>query len=143
MSIDPFSHYDYYICKTQFFLEDGSPFRNNKDSGFDQDTSLPVIDCYAWIPAKFREEVPNHRLSMRYRFSTDEFEVFRLVWRSVSQDEREVVVFKSKDLQETCTFMNDEVRHYHGHEYRAIACDHHKDRKRDNCKAFQQEDILR
>lgn len=56
-----------YICQYGFFQEDpDSP-------GY----SLPEVDYYAWIPAKYRGEVPNHRLSLRFNLVEKQWELYR------------------------------------------------------------------
>jgi len=114
-------------------MTDGNQMPDHKDP----DCALPEIDCYAWIPAKFWQsgEIPNHRLSLRFRYSTGEFEVYRwrMRWQHKSKpsDDSEVIL-KSKNLKEVCTFINDEVRRFHGHEFEATPCkrtdeEHHND----------------
>lgn len=51
------------ICETEFEQPDPN----------DPEIALTEVDYYAWIPQA--ADVPNHRLSLRYRFATNQYEV--------------------------------------------------------------------
>lgn len=109
------------ICETEFRQPDPN----------DPEIALTEVDYYAWIPQS--ADVPNHRLSLRYRFATGQYEVYRkyvttrvaaivgpqgdavsLIQHKDDGDEQ--VVFADKDLQAAIDFANGEWHKFHGPE---------------------------
>ena len=122
---------NYAVCRSQFFDKDGNPMPDKVDP----DTSLPEVDAYSWIPAKWHDQMPNHRLSLRYRYSTKEFEVYRRLWTYPnSKLKKYQIAFKSKSLQDACEFINTEYHKWFddGTESTFIECNH-EDVKRSDC----------
>ena len=122
---------NYAVCRSQFFDKDGNPMPDKVDP----DTSLPEVDAYSWIPAKWHDQMPNHRLSLRYRYSTKEFEVYRRLWTYPnSKLKKYQIAFKSNSLQDACEFINTEYKKWFddGTESTFIECNH-EDVKRSDC----------
>ena len=116
---------NFEVCRSQFFDKDGNPMPDKVDP----DTSFPEVDAYSWIPAKWHDQMPNHRLSLRYRYSTKEFEVYRRIWH---WEEKYQIAFKSKSLQDACEFINTEYEKWFDDESTFIECNH-EDVKRSDC----------
>ena len=116
---------NYEVCQSQFYDKDGNPMPDKVDP----DTSLAEVDVYSWIPAKWHDQMANHRLSLRLRYSTKEFEVYRRIWH---WEEKYQIAFKSKSLQDACEFINTEYEKWFDDESTFIECNH-EDVKRSDC----------
>ena len=118
---------NYEVCRSQFYDKDGNPMPDK----IDPDTSLAEVDVYSWIPKKWHDQHGNHRLSLRLRYSTKEFEVYRRIWH---WEEKYQIAFKSKSLQDACEFINTEYHKWFddGTESTFIECNH-EDVKRSDC----------
>jgi hypothetical protein len=104
----------------------------------DSSIALHEIDFYAWIPHKFQKTTPNHRLSLRFRFSSKNFEVYRRFSQPVRfvDSERnllidtskdtglEQTIFDSKSLGESLAFANGEYVKFHGRRHEDKVCLH-------------------
>lgn len=92
----------YYICESEFDCPDPD----------DPSIYLTEIDIYAWISIVKQQQfkIESHRLSMRKRIATGEYEIYRQF-----RDHQEVI-FKSKDLKDTCDQINEQWELMHGRE---------------------------
>jgi len=109
------------ICETEFQVPDPN----------DPEIALTEVDYYAWIPQP--ADVPNHRLSLRFRFATGHYELYRkyvttrvtavvgprgggIVGVQHKPDGNEQTIFTDKDLGKVIDYAEGEVRKYHGYE---------------------------
>lgn len=90
----------FYICESEFDTPDPD----------DPSIYLTEIDIYAWISIQKQREnhVISHRLSLRKRIATGDYEIYRQF--SHSQE----VIMKSKDLKAICERINEEWEKMHG-----------------------------
>ncbi len=112
------------------FCEDEMYRPDREDPGYSQ----AEIDFYAWIPSG--SGVQNHRLSVRMNLVSLEFEVYRAYAQAVVvsrrettmisnvEDEREEVIFSSKDFQAALDKASEEAARFHGDHPRDLACQH-------------------
>ena len=106
------------VCESEFLVADP------ENPGY----SLMEVDFYAWIPIKARVDEPNHRLSLRKNLRTGRYELYKFYYEGgllgrirVPVDGQvrylengvEVVVFKSKCLQEVLDKALEYKRRYH------------------------------
>tara|TARA_Y100000310_G_C20635890_1_gene791136 strand:- start:519 stop:938 length:420 start_codon:yes stop_codon:yes gene_type:complete len=101
------------ICETEFITPDPN----------DPEIALNEVDYYAWIPQT--PGVPNHRLSLRYRFSTGQYEVYAMLVKrevtpfvgAIAVTQRptgtEVTRFISTSLQEAIDYADNQWHLYH------------------------------
>ena len=114
----------YYICEDKFTIPDRDDTR----------IYMEEVDAYAWIPANSGER--SHRLSLRRVVATNEYEVYRRYNQPYQQSnqhmflvtnidtELEEVIYKSKNLQQTCNFVNGQIHKYHCHKGDWAECKH-------------------
>ncbi len=114
----------YYICKDKFDFPDPKNPR----------IYMEEIDAYAWIPANSGER--SHRLSLRKVVETGIYEVYRRYTQPYQQSNKDVlvmtnidteleeVVYQSKNLQQTCNFVNRQIKQYHGYDGDWAECKH-------------------
>lgn len=113
------------ICETEFKTVDPK----------DKDIALTEVDYYAWSPPK--DGITNHRLSLRKRFSTGNYELYRKyvttfirivpgVGKDISleSDGAEEIVIATPDLQEAIDRAGQEVKRFHNYESRDKICRH-------------------
>ena len=106
-----------YVCESQFNVPDKNIL----------DIYLHEVDWYAWIPKQ--PLMPNHRLSLRKRISTGNFEVYRafmdtsiirmpgVVGVSLTPNGRvEQIVHAGPSLADALEAGNREAKKYHGDE---------------------------
>jgi len=128
------------ICETEFQVPDPN----------DREIALTEVDYYAWIPPT--PECPNHRLSLRFRFATGQYEVYRkyvttrvaaivgpqgdavsLIQHKADGDEQ--VVFADADLGKAIDYAEGEVSKYHGYEKsKDLVCNHEGRGRAFGCK---------
>lgn len=127
------------ICETEFQVPDPN----------DPEIALTEVDYYAWIPPT--PECPNHRLSLRFRFATGKYELYRkYVTTRVAaivgpqgggigiiqhkDDGDEQVVFADADLGKAIDFARDQVKKFHGYESKDQVCNHEGRGRAFGCK---------
>ena len=130
------------ICETEFQVPDPN----------DPEIALTEVDYYAWIPQP--ADVPNHRLSLRFRFATGQYELYRkYVTTRVAAivgpqgaavsliqhkaDGVEEVVFADTDLGKAIDFARDQVKKFHGYESKDQVCTHEGRGRAFGCKVFK------
>ena len=133
------------VCESEFVVEDLA------DPGY----SLMEVDFYAWIPRRFWVVEPNHRLSLRKNLKTGEYELYKLYYQGgvlgrikvplggqvrYRDDGLEVVVFRSKNLQEVLDKAFELRRMYHpdAEWERDLECTHEYPRRSRFCKVVPQ-----
>lgn len=109
------------ICETEFETPDPD----------DPAIALCEVDYYAWIPRT--QGIPNHRLSLRKRLTSGQYEVYRRFAYTVIGEIQdwtegsskiiqhkdtgyEQIIFTTDSLQEAVDFANAEAKKYHGPE---------------------------
>ena len=104
----------------------------------DPTIALHEVDFFAWIPHNFHKTTPNHRMSLRFRFQTKKFEIYRRFFQPVQfmDKERNIFVATSKDtgleqiiyesesLKEALSFANGEYLKFHGKREPDVVCEH-------------------
>jgi len=122
------------ICESEFETPDPN----------DPEIALTEVDYYAWIPQP--AAVPNHRLSLRYRFATGQYELYRKYARTLiaatdnvvliqhKADGDEQVVFADKDLEKAIEYASTQTLKYHGYESKDQVCTHEGRGRAFGCK---------
>lgn len=127
------------ICESEFKEPDPN----------DPEIAKTEVDYYAWIPPT--PECPNHRLSLRYRFATGQYELYRkyVTTRVASivgpqgdgvsviqhkADGDEQVVFADRDLGEALEYASTQTEKYHGYESKDQVCTHEGRGRAFGCK---------
>ena len=127
------------ICETEFQVPDPN----------DPEIALTEVDYYAWIPPT--PECPNHRLSLRFRFATGQYELYRkyvttrvaavvvpqggvIIGVQHKADGDKEVVFADADLGKAIDFARDQVKKFHGYESKDQVCTHEGRGRAFGCK---------
>ena len=113
----------YYICVEQFDTPDPQ----------DPSIAMDEWDAYGSIPYNAQEK--NHRLSLSYRLAPKEFEAYRYYYNQLDpKKSRDETIFKSKNLQEVCDFINDQILYYRKHEGDFAECKHERPHMSISCE---------
>ena len=128
------------ICESEFVDPDPN----------DPDIAMTEVDIYAWIPRT--PGMPNHRLTIRKRLTTGNYEVYRKFVKREVQDfpdavmishretGTEVVAFADPSLEKAIEFANTEAIKYHGPGMTEDkVCRHRLPQRAMGCKLWMQE----
>uniref|UniRef100_A0A6M3LZP6 Uncharacterized protein n=1 Tax=viral metagenome TaxID=1070528 RepID=A0A6M3LZP6_9ZZZZ len=116
-----------YLCEYAF----------NRADPNDPSYSLDEVDFYAWTPAKFHSQIPNHRLTLLKNLVTGEYEFHRVYMQTVIGKLRGLgivvtqrkagyteVAYTTKSLQEAADWGNREWDKFHYE----LGGEHHDDK---------------
>lgn len=116
-----------YLCEYSFNKEDPNI------PGY----SMDEVDYFAWIPAEFHSQIPNHRLTLLKNLVTNEYEFHRVYMKTEARRLSSMLImvqtlakgltevaFKTKSLEEAVAWGNREYDRFH---YRPGE-EHHNDR---------------
>lgn len=116
-----------YLCEYSFNREDPNI------PGY----SMDEVDYYAWIPAKFHSQIPNHRLTLMKNLMTGEYEFHRVYMKTAvgslsglgivvthTKSGLTEVAYKTKSLQEAVDWGNREWDRFH----HILGEEHHNDK---------------